>query len=49
MKSNRVVDLMIWLNYCEINGHIHSAEIARKQLAEAMAPVVTAHPFALAS
>jgi hypothetical protein len=44
MKNNRVTALMIWLNFCEINGHIRSAEIARKQLAEAMAPVVTAHP-----
>lgn len=45
MKNNRVTALMIFLNFCEINGHEHAAAIARGMLVEAMAPVLTTHPF----
>lgn len=46
---NTVTDLMRILNWAQINGATYTAAAARELLVKAMAPVVTAHPFALAS
>ncbi len=49
MKYNHVSSLMQFLNWAELNGCTHTAAFLRGELARAMAPVVTASPFPLAT
>lgn len=49
METNPVTELIRILNWAQLNHCEGTAEAARALLMQAMAPVVTAHPFALAS
>lgn len=48
MENNQVTELMRILNWAQINEASATAAVAQALLAKAMAPVITAHPFALA-
>lgn len=49
MQNNQVTELMRLLNWAQINHCTGTAAAAEALLVKAMAPVVTAHPFALAT
>ena len=49
MHANHITELMRILNWAQLNGATGTAAAAQVALAKAMAPVVTAHPFPLAS
>jgi hypothetical protein len=49
MNANTITELMRILNWAQLNGAPETAKAAQQILVKAMAPVVTAHPFALAS